>query len=100
MTPNPGLSLVLDDEALDHLADALAARLAARQSRPSDPQSEDRWMGSADAADYLGLSKDALHKLTAREEIPFSQAKPRAKLYFQKSALDHWRLANAVGPDQ
>ena len=34
---------------------------------------EDRWLDSPAAADYLALSINALHKLTAEDRIPFCQ---------------------------
>ena len=46
-----------------------------------------------DAAEYTGLSRSYLYKLTAKGEIPFS--KPRGKLlYFSKEKLDEWLLSN------
>lgn len=46
-----------------------------------------------DAAEYTGLSRSYLYKLTAKGEIPFS--KPRGKLiYFSKEKLDQWLLSN------
>lgn len=46
-----------------------------------------------DAAEYTGLSRSYLYKLTAKGEIPFS--KPRGKLiYFSKEKLEQWLLSN------
>lgn len=46
-----------------------------------------------DTAEYTGLSRSYLYKLTAKGEIPFS--KPRGKLiYFSKEKLDQWLLSN------
>jgi hypothetical protein len=55
-------------------------------------------MDSKQAADYLGMSVPALHKLTAADAIPHAQTGPNAKLYFQRSQLDRWRLEDAQGP--
>ena len=41
---------------------------------PAPPAAgEDRWMGTREAAEYLGISVEALHKLTASRSIPFTQ---------------------------
>ena len=78
----------LDDDALDALADRLAPRLAARLS-----VAEDGWLDAKAAADYLGLpSVNAIHRLSAERRIPASQDREGGKLYFQRSALDRWRL--------
>lgn len=78
----------LDDAALDALAERLAPRLASRLST-----AEDGWLDAKGAADYLGLpSVNALHRLSAEHRIPASQDREGGKLYFQRSALDRWRL--------
>jgi excisionase family DNA binding protein len=83
----------LDDSALDTLAALLAPRLPTRR----DPAaSEGRWLTAAEAATYLGLSVNALHKLTAARMIPFEQEGPSCKLYFQRSELDAWREAGGA----
>ena len=47
-----------------------------------------------EAAEYTGLSKSYLYKLTARGEIPYS--KPRGKMiYFSRKTLDEWLLQNS-----
>lgn len=46
-----------------------------------------------EVAEYTGLSKSYLYKLTAKGEIPFS--KPSGKLiYFSKEKIDKWLLSN------
>jgi excisionase family DNA binding protein len=57
----------------------------------STHQEEDHWMDSAEAADYLGMSKNALHKLTSAREVPFEQERKGCKLWFRRSDLDAWR---------
>jgi excisionase family DNA binding protein len=74
------------------LADAIAERVASRLA-DSLPGSPDRWLTSTEAAEYLGLSVDALHKLTSTRSIPFAQDGPGAKLYFLRAHLDAWRLS-------
>lgn len=77
----------LDDAALDRLALLLAPRLEGRLVDRDD----DRWLGARDAAAYLGLTVNALHKLTAARLIPFSQDAPGGKCWFLRSELDGWR---------
>jgi hypothetical protein len=80
--------LVLAPASLDHLADAVASRVAARLTERRE--TADGWMGSADAARYIGRSISSLHKLTAARRIPFSQDGPGAKCFFRRSDLDDW----------
>ena len=48
-----------------------------------------------DVAEYTGLSKSHLYKLTHRHDIPFS--KPNGKtLYFKKTEIEQWLLRNRV----
>ena len=55
----------------------------------------DRPLTFVEAADYLGLSKSYLYKLTCSNKIP--HYKPQGKrLYFAKSELDSWLLRNPV----
>jgi excisionase family DNA binding protein len=76
----------LDDHAL---AD-LAARLAPFLPQP-EPADQDRWLTTRQAAEYLGITPNALHKLTAARAIPFEQDGPGAKCWFRRSELDAWR---------
>jgi hypothetical protein len=86
-----GLVDALDDAALDVLADRLAPRIVARQAIRAVTGVEDPWMTSRDAAAHLGMSVNALHKLTSARLIPFEQDGPGCKLYFRRSLLDAWR---------
>ena len=48
-----------------------------------------------EAAEYLGLSKSYLYKLTSARTIP--HYKPQGKrVYFTKTELDSWLLRNSV----
>ncbi len=86
----------LDDDALDALAERLAPRLEARIGRPLGSEvGADRWMTTAEAAGYLGMTANALHKLTAARAIPFSQDGPGCRCYFRRADLDHWRESGA-----
>jgi excisionase family DNA binding protein len=86
----------LDDVALDKLADRLAPLLVARAATHTTAPLEDRWLPTVEAADYLGLSVNALHKLTAERAIPFEQEGPGCKMWFKRSELDEWRRTGSV----
>jgi excisionase family DNA binding protein len=68
----------------------LARRLAPLLPKP-DPPARNGWLTSREAADYLGISLDSLHQLTASRRIPFEQRTQRGRLYFDPAALDDWR---------
>ena len=70
------------------VADAILAQLEARDV--IGRQSPDRWMTTREAASYVGRSVDAMHKLTAARQVPFSQDGPGGKCWFRKSDLDAW----------
>ncbi len=84
----------LDDDALDELAALLAPRL---QHRLAMAPADDGWLDTPAAADYLGLSRHALHRLTADRRIPFSQDAPGARCYFRRRDLDEWRESRSRG---
>ncbi|MGB0094531.1 MAG: helix-turn-helix domain-containing protein [Solirubrobacteraceae bacterium] len=85
------LVLSLDDEALDLLVDRLAPRIHARLRDRADRHLSDEWLDSKRAAAYLGVSVNALHKLTAARTIPFEQDSPGCKCWFRRAELDKWR---------
>ena len=80
---------LLDELEPDDLA-VLAERLAPYLV-PAPAPVDDGWLTTKEAAAYLGLSVNALHKLTAERRIPFSQASEGARCYFRRSDLDAWR---------
>ena len=94
MTSSPDLAAAvvaaLDDRALDTLADLLAPKL---ELRLKPAAVEDGWLDAKRAAVYLGLSVNALHKLTGERAIPFEQEGPGCKVWFKRSGLDSWREA-------
>jgi excisionase family DNA binding protein len=73
--------LTLSAEQLDALADLVAERLAVSQS-PAD----DGWLDSAQAAAYLGCTRDRLHDLVARRAL--SPGRDGRRLLFRRSDLD------------
>jgi excisionase family DNA binding protein len=77
----------LDQQDLRELAERLAPYLP-----PPAAPTPDRWLSTREAAEHLGMSVNALHKLTAERSIPFTQDAPGARCYFKRSDLDAWRL--------
>jgi hypothetical protein len=86
---------VLDEGALEELADRLAPLITARTIR-AVVDSDDRWLTTRQAADYLGLTPTALHRHTAERAIPFEQDCPNGKCWFKRRELDRWREAGGA----
>jgi excisionase family DNA binding protein len=82
-------SALLDELGPEQLA-VLAERLAPYLPAPEQP-AQDGWLTTKQAADYLGTTPNALHKLTAARTIPFEQDAPGGKCWFKPSDLDAWR---------
>jgi excisionase family DNA binding protein len=79
---------------LDDLTDDDLAQLAQRIApylQLAPPPADDGWLTTKQAAAYLGITTNALHKLTSARAIPFEQAAHGAKCYFRRSDLDGWR---------
>jgi excisionase family DNA binding protein len=56
----------------------------------------DKPLNLIQAAEYLGLRKSYLYKLTSKKLIPHS--KPTGKvIFFSKVELDHWALNKTMG---
>lgn len=80
------LELDLAPEAEDRIVRRIVQELLA------ELRMEDHgWLDTKQAANYLGLSVDSLHKLTAARGIPFEQSSPNARCWFLRSELDRWR---------
>jgi hypothetical protein len=76
------------------LADLLAPKLKLRLKPPA--AASDGWLDAKRAAAYVGLSVNALRKLTAERAIPFEQEVPGCKSWFKRSSLDAWRAAGGA----
>jgi excisionase family DNA binding protein len=48
------------------------------------------WLGTKEAAEYLGLKVEHLQCLKMANLIPFYQSKPHSKILFLKKDLDKW----------
>ena len=78
----------LDDDALDALAERLAPRLVGRIGRRLEPEVDaDRWMTTADAARYLGLTRKRVYDLTSMRALEPDGRDGRTPL-FRRDTLD------------
>jgi hypothetical protein len=82
-----GLMLAVPAELVALVAERAAEIVVAQLGGRDD----DRWFDTRAAAAYLGLTANALHKLSAARAIPFHQDTPGGKLWFKRSELDAWR---------
>jgi hypothetical protein len=87
---------LLDELEPDDLVE-LARRLAPLLPKPAPP-AHNGWLNSRQAADYLGISLNALHQLTASRQVPFEQRTQRGRLYFDPALLDDWRRGGGGAP--
>ncbi len=92
------------DDLLEKFAEAIAAKIdydrmavtiAAKLEGSKKP---DDMLTSDEAAEYLGITKSNLYKLTSSREIPFY--KPGGKTcYFKREDLDAYKCSNRVSSD-
>lgn len=73
---------------IEQIADQVAHRVLAEVAAHSEPSSP--WLDVFAACAYLGLSKDALYKLTAAHAIPFRRKAGGQGLRFHQAELDAW----------
>lgn len=83
-----------DREACAELAELLAPHVWKRMEAPATVQ--DGWLDTKRAAEYLGITTNGLHKLTASRLIPFEQNGPGCRCWFRRSELDAWREAGGT----
>ena len=89
--------VTLAPEDVRAIAVQVAAELAPVLVQTVEPDAApDAWLDSSTAAKHLGISRHALHRLTSAREIPFSQDRPGGRCYFQRSALNEWRVRNSA----
>ena len=70
------------------IADAVAARIEAKQSKPAVPQ---KLLTIKQAADYMGRTPKAVRHLITSGEIPRSAVKRQGRRVFLiKDRLDRW----------
>jgi hypothetical protein len=90
----------LDQDEIVTLADELCTRLEPRLVERITAPQEDGWLDSQAAADYLGISVNALHKLTSANRLTFSQTCKGAPCFFKRSHLDAYRERFLVAGSQ
>jgi excisionase family DNA binding protein len=79
-------------ELPEALLDAIAQRVAdlLRAAAAADVAPISPWLDAPAACAYLGLSRDALYKLTAARAIPFRKKAGGQGLRFHRDELDGW----------
>jgi excisionase family DNA binding protein len=82
--------MILTVDVPREIVETIACR-ALELMREEQQEPSDGWLDAAGAAEYLGMPRTALHKLTAARSIPFEQEGAGCKLYFKRSDLDAWR---------
>lgn len=89
---------MFDPVTMNQLRQEIANEVVSQLAPALRECSPDQWLDAKRAAEYLSISVNALHKLTATDDIPYSQDVAGGKLFSLRSQLDAWRLANAHGP--
>jgi excisionase family DNA binding protein len=73
-------AVLLPDQAVDAIVDAVVARLGAVQASP--------WLGVPEAAEHIGCSRHRIYRLVSQRRIPFQHEGRR--LVFSRADLDAW----------
>jgi excisionase family DNA binding protein len=85
----PSLQIRLSDDQLE----ALATRIAIRLQTPEP----NRWLSTAEAAEYVGCHPVTMRKAAAERRVPFAQDGPGCALRFLRSDLDKFRRGSDGG---
>ncbi len=84
--PSPQQSYKMKDEEIKAIADLVTANIIGCTKEV---------LTSNEAANYMGISKSHLYKLTMRQEIP--HFKPTGKVvYFNRAEIEQWLQNNRV----
>jgi excisionase family DNA binding protein len=86
---DPLLQVAIPDELIEQLAERILERLDQRRAATADPPVSP-WLTFAQACVYLGLSRNALYKLTAAKAIPCHKKQGGQGLRFHQAELDQW----------
>jgi excisionase family DNA binding protein len=77
-------------ELPEAVVEAIAQRAAALALERLDRRESSPWMDLAQAATYLGFSRDRLYKLTAAGAVPCRRRPGGQRLLFHRDELDQW----------
>jgi excisionase family DNA binding protein len=83
------LQFAIPDQLVELLAQRILERLEQRQAA-SAPPAASPWLTFTQACVYLGLSRNALYKLTAARAIPCRKKQGGQGLRFHREELDQW----------
>jgi excisionase family DNA binding protein len=79
-----------DPEALEELCELIGPMI--NSTAPGHvTYHPNQWLDTKQAAAYLGMTVNALHKYTSARSIRFYQDVPGGKCWFKRSELDAWR---------
>lgn len=84
------LNLSVLDELIEQLAQQIADHLQQREADRCAGAAASPWLTFSQACEYLGLSRNALYKLTAARAIPCRKKQDGQGLRFQRAELDQW----------
>jgi excisionase family DNA binding protein len=82
--------LTLTDEQLDQITALVSERVVGLLAHQAQAPADD-WLTTKQAAAHLGMTPNALHKLTSARTIRFTQDRPGSRCWFRRSDLDAWR---------
>ena len=83
------LQVAIPDELIEQLAQRILQRIEQREAAVGQPPASP-WLTFAQACVYLGLSRNALYKLTAARAIPCRKKQDGQGLRFHRDELDQW----------
>lgn len=83
------LQLTIPGELIEQLAERILEQLKERHGSTAEPPTSP-WLTFAQACVYLGLSRNALYKLTAARAVPCRKKQGGQGLRFHRDELDQW----------
>lgn len=83
------LTLAIPEELVEQVAQRILELLEQREAAADQPPTSP-WLTFAQACTYLGLSRNALYKLTAARAIPCRKKQRGQGLRLHRGELDQW----------